>query len=122
QIWAAAATPLLIGATEILPEIETLLKLASLAAASATVVATGVLRVRQHWQQGVIYRGRQEALIRELQLWEHDAGRYAPSGLEKAKTDKDTLLVETCEGIIADDVSDWTNRMKDATSRVSADE
>ncbi|MEM9369505.1 MAG: DUF4231 domain-containing protein [Planctomycetota bacterium] len=120
QIAAAAATPVLIGAAEIFQETNfgTLLRVLALVAAAATAFVTGTLSVRKHWQLGVNYRTREQALISQLYYWEMDAGDYSAARLKDSGKDKDMLLVETCEGIIGDDVEYWSSAMKDASSRL----
>ncbi|MEM7057506.1 MAG: DUF4231 domain-containing protein [Pseudomonadota bacterium] len=120
QIAAAAATPLLIGAAEIFQDnnLGTLLRLLALVAAAATAFVTGTLSVRKHWELGVNYRAREQSLISQLYYWEMSAGAYAEAKLKEAGKDKNTLLVETCEGIIGDDVEYWSNALKDASSRL----
>jgi len=116
QIVAAAVTPLLIGLAEIFEEAAAdWFRAASLVTAAVAAIATSVLAARRHWENGVLFRAREQALMRERELWRQGAGRYGPA--EGASSDPDRLLIETVEDLIDEDISGWTARMREASKR-----
>ncbi len=119
-IVAAALTPLLIGWAEIATDDESKsgLRILALASSGAAAIATSIISVRRYWETGVLYRAREEALKGERWLWQQKVGPYdAAMASADAPVDPDKLLVERAEAIIAEDVSEWTKRMREASQR-----
>lgn len=106
----SAVTPLLIGLAEIVETREDLLRGLALLTSALAAIATSIMATRRYWENGVIYRAREEALKREKWLWQQKVGPYAEAGV-----DPDAALVERVEDIIAADVQDWSGRMREAS-------
>ncbi|MEM1160449.1 MAG: DUF4231 domain-containing protein [Pseudomonadota bacterium] len=116
-IGAAALTPMLIALAELFEEpISSILRGLSLVSSALAAIATSVIATRKYWENGVAYRAREQALIREKILFQMRAGPYADGASDPPP---DRLLVETVEAIIAEDVVGWTERMRDASKQAS---
>ncbi|MEM1383390.1 MAG: DUF4231 domain-containing protein [Pseudomonadota bacterium] len=123
-IVATAFTPLLIGLAEIMEGMSgtkpfyyldpKLLRGAALVSSFLAVVASTLLSTRRYWENGVLYRAREQALIREKWLWEQRAGPYA----ETSDPERDRLLTERVEALIEEDVTGWTGRMRAASKNM----
>ncbi|MEM9140972.1 MAG: DUF4231 domain-containing protein, partial [Pseudomonadota bacterium] len=107
------ATPMLIGLAELVDgDWQAVMRGFSLVSAAAAAVATSVMSTRKYWENGVNYRAREQALIREKSLFEMRAADYAE---DAADLPAEELFVLNVEQIIADDVGAWAGRMKDAS-------
>ena len=115
MIGAAAVTPVFIALAELGPEPwDTILRGLSLVSSALAAVATSVLATRKYWENGITYRAREQALIREKFLYRMKAGPYAKGASDLPAGQ---LLVENVEGLLAEDAAGWAERMKDASQR-----
>lgn len=117
-IVAAAATPMLIGLAELIHgDWQIVMRALSLISAAVAAVATSIVSTRKYWENGVMYRAREQALIREKSLFDMRAADYAEGA---AEVSAEELFVLNVEQIIADDVGAWTGRMKDASAHAQS--